>query len=183
MTGSYALVFWLPQLVRQLALGGSEHAIGTSSALPLLGLAVGLILNARRFHRRRERLLHTGIPCATAGLAMLAAAALPPGWPVVALLCLAGLSIGAAQGVVLGGPGDRAPRWRQGSCGRNCADRHVRHGRRCYRPVADRCACGVPRRVPTGHRLLASLLVVALPVIAPDRSGGAKARPPAGAES
>jgi len=115
MTGSYALVCWLPQLVRQLALGGSELAIGTLSALPLLGLAVGLILNARRSDRRRERLLHTGIPCATAGLAMLAAAALPPGWPVVALLCLAGLSIGAAQGVFRAVPaiarlgGDRVP--------------------------------------------------------------------------
>nr|WP_166179598.1 MFS transporter [Altererythrobacter segetis] len=99
MTGSYALVFWLPQLVRQLALGGSELAIGTLSALPLLGLAVGLVANGRRSDRKRERLLHTGLPCAAAGLAMLAAALLPPGWPVLALLCVAGLGIGAAQGV------------------------------------------------------------------------------------
>lgn len=99
MTGSYALVFWLPQLVRQLDLGGSELAIGTLSALPLLGLAAGLLANARRSDRSGERLLHAGLPCAIAGGAMLAAAALEPGWPVLALLCLAGFGIGAAQGV------------------------------------------------------------------------------------
>ncbi|MBO9519332.1 MAG: MFS transporter [Porphyrobacter sp.] len=99
MTGSYALVFWLPQLVRQLDLGGSELAIGTLSALPLLGLALGLLTNARRSDRTGERLFHTGIPCAAAGSVMLVAAFLSPGWPVLALLCIAGFGIGAAQGV------------------------------------------------------------------------------------
>jgi ACS family tartrate transporter-like MFS transporter len=105
MTGSYALVFWLPQLVRQLDLGGSELAIGTLSALPLLGLAAGLLGNARRSDRSGERLLHAGLPCALAGGAMLAAASLEPGWPVLALLCVAGFGIGAAQGVFWAIPG------------------------------------------------------------------------------
>jgi ACS family tartrate transporter-like MFS transporter len=105
MTGSYALVFWLPQLVRQLDLGGSELAIGTLSALPLLGLAAGLLANARRSDRSGERILHAGVPCALAGGAMLAAALLEPGWPVLGLLCLAGFGIGAAQGVFWAIPG------------------------------------------------------------------------------
>ena len=99
MTGSYALAFWLPQLVRQLDIGDSEFMIGTLSALPMLGLAIGLVVNGRRSDRRGERLLHAGLPSAGAGLAMLAAAFLPPGWPVLALLTLAGFGIGAAQGV------------------------------------------------------------------------------------
>lgn len=99
MTGSYALVFWLPQLVRQLEIGGSEFVIATLSALPLLGLAIGLLANGRHSDRTGERLLHVGIPSAFAGAAMLLAALLPPGWPVLALLGLAGLGIGAAQGV------------------------------------------------------------------------------------
>lgn len=99
MTGSYALVFWLPQLVRQSGLGGSELMIGTLSALPLLALAIGLLANGRRSDRAGERLWHTGVPSAVAGAAMLAAAWLEPGWQVLALLCLAGLGIGAAQGV------------------------------------------------------------------------------------
>jgi MFS transporter, ACS family, tartrate transporter len=105
MTGAYALVFWLPQLVRQLDLGGSELMIGTLSALPLLGLAIGLIVNGRRSDRTGERLLHTGIPSAVAGIAMLTAAFLQPGWPVLALLVAAGFGIGAAQGVFWAVPG------------------------------------------------------------------------------
>jgi ACS family tartrate transporter-like MFS transporter len=115
MTGAYALVFWLPQLVRQLDLGDSELMIGTLSALPLLGLAIGLIVNGRRSDRAGERLLHTGVPAAAAGAAMLVAALLAPGWPVLALLCVAGLGIGAAQGVFWAVPsqvrlgGDKVP--------------------------------------------------------------------------
>jgi ACS family tartrate transporter-like MFS transporter len=116
MTGSYALVFWLPQLVRQMGVGGtSELAIGTLSALPLLGLALGLIVNGRRSDHKGERLLHVGVPSAAAGLAMMVAAALPPGWPVLALLVVAGFGLGAAQGVFWTVPsavrigGDRPP--------------------------------------------------------------------------
>jgi len=115
MTGSYALAFWLPQLVRQLQIGDSEFMIGTLSALPMLGLAIGLMTNGRRSDRNGERLLHTGIPSAVAGLAMLMAAFLQPGWPVLALLTLTGFGIGAAQGVFWAIPsavrigGDKVP--------------------------------------------------------------------------
>ena len=115
MTGSYALAFWLPQLVRQLDIGGSELMIGTLSALPMVGLALGLVLNGRHSDRSGERLLHTGIPSALAGLAMMTAAFLAPGWPVLALLTLAGFGIGAAQGTFWAVPaavrvgGDKVP--------------------------------------------------------------------------
>lgn len=98
MTGSYALAFWLPQVVRQLDIGGSEFMIGTLSALPMVGLALGLVLNGRHSDRSGERLLHTGIPAALAGLAMMVAASLPPSWLVLALLTVAGFGIGATQG-------------------------------------------------------------------------------------
>lgn len=105
MTGSYALVFWLPQLVRQLAVADSEFMIGTLSALPMAGLALGLLLNGRHSDRAGERLLHVGIPSALAGLAMMVAAFLEPGWPVLALLTLTGFGVGAAQGVFWTIPG------------------------------------------------------------------------------
>lgn len=105
MTGSYALAFWLPQLVRQLDLGDSEFMIGTLSALPMLGLAIGLVVNGRHSDHTGERLWHVGAPSALAGIAMMAAAMLPPGWPVLALLTLAGFGIGAAQGVFWAVPG------------------------------------------------------------------------------
>jgi ACS family tartrate transporter-like MFS transporter len=105
MTGSYALAFWLPQLVRQLDIGESEFMIGSLSALPMLGLAIGLMVNGRRSDRKGERLLHVGIPSAGAGAAMLVAAFLEPGWPVLGLLILTGFGIGAAQGVFWAVPG------------------------------------------------------------------------------
>lgn len=105
MTGSYALVFWLPQLVRQLNLTGSEFMIGTLSALPMLALAIGLIVNSRHSDRSGERLLHVGLPSALAGLSMMVAAFLDPGVAVLALLTLAGFGIGAAQGVFWAIPG------------------------------------------------------------------------------
>jgi MFS family permease len=99
MTGSYALVFWLPQLVRQLSLADSELLIGIISALPQAALVAGLLANARHSDRTGERLWHVGAGAVTAGLALLAATLLPAGWPVLALLVIAGAGLGAAQGV------------------------------------------------------------------------------------
>jgi len=180
MTGSYALVFWLPQLVRQLAIGGSELAIGALSALPLLALAVGLMVNSRRSDRHRERLLHTGIPCAAAGLAMLAAALLPPGWPVLALLCVAGLGIGAAQGVFWAVPagvrlgGDGVP------AGAIALISMFGTAGGVIGPWMTGVLVSGRGGFPLAIGLLASLLIVALPVIVPDGSGRAKARRVAG---
>ena len=115
MTGSYALVFWLPQLVRQLTAGNSELVIATLSAVPLAGLALGLLFNGWHSDRSGERLLHVGIPSALGGVALLVAAALPDGWLVLLLLTAAGFGIGAAQGVFWTVPpamkigGDRTP--------------------------------------------------------------------------
>ena len=99
MTGSYALVFWLPQLVRQTAVHASELVIGSLSALPQVGLVLGLLLNGRHSDATGERLWHVGLPAVAGGLAMLVAAMLPTGGPVLMLLVVAGAGIGAVQGV------------------------------------------------------------------------------------
>ena len=99
MTGSYALVYWLPQIVRQLAIAHSEFLIGTLSALPQLGLVCGLFLNARHSDRRGERLRHTAAGAMLAGIALIAAAAMPVGPAVLVMLVVAGFGIGASQGV------------------------------------------------------------------------------------
>lgn len=176
MTGSYALVFWLPQLVRQLALGGSELAIGTLSALPLVGLAVGLVANARHSDRRRERLLHTGLPCAAAGLAMLAAAMLPPGWPVLALLCVAGLGIGAAQGVFWAVPGGVRLGGDSVPAGAIALISMFGTAGGVIGPWLTGALVAGRGGFPLAIALLATLLILALPVIVPDRSGRAKPR-------
>ena len=99
MTGSYALVYWLPQIVRQLALARSEWLIGSLSALPQAALVAGLFLNARHSDRSGERLGHTALGAVLAGIALLVAVLLPVGPGVLALLVVAGFGIGASQGV------------------------------------------------------------------------------------
>src|SRR6185369_14377294 len=95
MTGSYALVYWLPQIVRQLAIAGSELMIGTLSALPQAGMVAGLYLNARLSDRRGERLWHTAAGALLAGIALLSATMLPVGPGVLVMLVIAGCGIGA----------------------------------------------------------------------------------------
>jgi len=99
MTGAYALVYWLPQIVRQMAIADSELMIGTLSALPQASLVAGLFLNARLSDRRGERFWHTAAGAALAGCALIIAVALPAGAAVLAMLVVAGFGLGAAQGV------------------------------------------------------------------------------------
>ena len=178
MTGSYALVFWLPQLIRQLDLGTSELMIGTLSALPLAGIAIGLLVNGKRSDRRQERLKHTGFPAAAAGIAMLLAAFLPPGWPVLALLCVAGIGIGAAQGVFWTIPGtmriggDRVP------VGAIALISMFGTAGGVIGPLLTGALVAHSGNFALAIALLAMLLVLALPMLAFDRSlRAANARP------
>ncbi len=99
MTGAYALVYWLPQLVRQFDLGHSEFAIGVIAVLPQAGLVTGLLVNSWHSDRTGERFWHVGLAGILAGVALITAVMLPVGWTVMALLMVAGLAIGGAQGV------------------------------------------------------------------------------------
>jgi len=171
MTGSYALVFWLPQIVRQMDIGGSEFMIATLSALPLLGLAIGLMTNGRRSDRTGERVLHVGIPSALAGGAMVVAALLEPGWPVLALLFIAGLGIGAAQGVFWAVPsavrlgGARVP------AGVIALISMFGTAGGIIGPWLIGVLVAQSGGFSVAIGLLSALLIVVLPVIGPDRAG------------
>lgn len=99
MTGGYALIFWVPQLVRELSATGNELTIGLASAVPQIGVVVGMLLNARHSDRTQERLAHFGFAALLAGAALLVASALSSPPAMLALLTVAGLGIGGAQGV------------------------------------------------------------------------------------
>jgi ACS family tartrate transporter-like MFS transporter len=99
MTGSYALLFWLPQLVRQMDPGGSELRIGIVSALPQAGVVLGMVVNGRRSDRAGERRWHTGLPAIVGGVLLLIGGLLPPGWGAMAAIIGAGIGIGATQAV------------------------------------------------------------------------------------
>ena len=97
LSGSYGVIFWLPQIVKQMT-SLSPVEIGLVNALPWIGNIFGIYFNSKHSDRTGERFWHIAIPATVAALAILSAAtagATPLG--LVALL-VAGTALGAAQG-------------------------------------------------------------------------------------
>ncbi len=98
LAGAQGLIFWMAQVVKQVA-GGNPLQIGLISALPWIGVAAGMIFNAWSSDRTQERHLHLGAAAALGGVCLLGAFLVEPGWQAVVLLLLGGLGLGGAQGV------------------------------------------------------------------------------------
>lgn len=98
MTGAYGMVFWLPQVINQIAPGHSNFEIGIISALPQAGVMVGLIVNAWHSDQTQERVWHVGLAALFAGVCLSIASIAGAG--VLALMFLVGMGIGlgASQG-------------------------------------------------------------------------------------
>lgn len=97
LCGSYGVIFWLPQVIQSLT-GLGPLAIGIVGSLPWVGVAFGMYLNARHSDRTGERYWHVAVPALVAALALLGAWQLGPGAAAMAMLLLAGLGLGSAQG-------------------------------------------------------------------------------------
>lgn len=97
LSGSYGLIFWLPQTVGALT-RLDPLAIGIVGALPWIGVGLGMYFVSRHSDRSGERRLHTAVPAAVAAVALLAALGLGPGAAAVIALFIAGLGLGGAQG-------------------------------------------------------------------------------------
>lgn len=97
LSGSYGIIFWLPQIVRTLT-GHSVLAIGWINALPWLGAAVGMYVNAVHSDRTRERFWHVALPALGAAAATAAAWWFGASAAGLAALVLMGVGMGAAQG-------------------------------------------------------------------------------------
>jgi ACS family tartrate transporter-like MFS transporter len=106
MTGSYALIFWIPQLVRQMTIGDSEFEIGMLSAFPQVGLVLGMLVNGWHSDRSGERRWHVALAAGFGGIALLGGGLLPAGWPALMFLFAASAGIGAAQSVFWAVPGE-----------------------------------------------------------------------------
>jgi ACS family tartrate transporter-like MFS transporter len=97
LSGSYGIIFWLPQMVKTLT-GLGPQAIGWINALPWLGAAAGMYLNAGHSDRTQERFWHVALPSVIAAIATIAAWRLGPGSAGLCALLLMGIGLGAAQG-------------------------------------------------------------------------------------
>lgn len=97
MSGAYALLFWMPQMIKQIS-SASDFAASAITAVPWAALGGGMMLNAWLSDRAQERFWHFGVPAAIAAVFLVAAGSLPAG--PLALLCVtvAGFCMGSAQG-------------------------------------------------------------------------------------
>lgn len=97
LSGSYGLIFWLPQVVRSLTDVGPV-ALGMIGALPWVGVGIGMYWNSRHSDRTDERYWHTALPALLAAAALLAAWSAGPGPTAAVALFAMGLGLGGAQG-------------------------------------------------------------------------------------
>ncbi len=97
LCGSYGVIFWLPQVIESLTEFG-PFTVGLFGALPWVGVAFGMYFNARHSDRTGERYWHVAVPALLAALALLGAWQMGPGPTAAALLLIAGVGLGSAQG-------------------------------------------------------------------------------------
>jgi ACS family tartrate transporter-like MFS transporter len=97
MSGSYGIIYWLPQVIKQLS-GLRDLEVSLLSALPWLGLGAGMLANAWHSDQTQERHWHVALACLLAALGLWASSALDLGWPALACLTVGAFGLGAAQG-------------------------------------------------------------------------------------
>jgi MFS transporter, ACS family, tartrate transporter len=98
LIGANGMIFWLPQVIKEMSSFG-EIAIGALSALPWIGVAIGMVANSWHSDLRQERHRHLGIALALGTIALFLASMVSQGALALALLFLGGLGLGGAQGV------------------------------------------------------------------------------------
>ena len=97
MSGAYGIIFWLPQMIKQITTA-SDLEVSVLSALPWVGLGLGMQLNAWHSDRTQERYLHIGIPALVAAVGLVLSSLMPPGWLALVFLIVGGFGLGGAQG-------------------------------------------------------------------------------------
>jgi MFS transporter, ACS family, tartrate transporter len=97
LSGSYGIMFWLPQMIKQLT-GLTPLQVGFVNALPWVGLTIGIYFNSAHSDRSGERYWHVALPAMVAAAAILVTYFIGPGATGLAILLLAGLGLGGAQG-------------------------------------------------------------------------------------
>ncbi|MES2257127.1 MAG: MFS transporter [Pseudomonadota bacterium] len=98
IAGAYGILFWLPQVVKQIA---NRSVLETSiiSALPWLGIGLGMFFNARHSDRTQERFWHVMLPMILCSACLALATLSSNKLLSLALLFIGGVGLGGAQGV------------------------------------------------------------------------------------
>jgi ACS family tartrate transporter-like MFS transporter len=97
LSGAYGIMFWLPQMIKQLS-GLSSVQVGLVNALPWFGAMLGTYFNSRHSDASGERFWHVAVPAVVAAAAIIIAWTSGAGPVGLTALFIAGLGLGSAQG-------------------------------------------------------------------------------------
>ena len=97
MSGAYGIIYWLPQVIKQLS-GLNDFEVSVLSALPWVGLGAGMLLNAWHSDLTQERHWHVALAALLAAAGLLGASAFGTRWPALLCLTAGALGLGGAQG-------------------------------------------------------------------------------------
>jgi MFS transporter, ACS family, tartrate transporter len=98
LIGANGLIFWLPQVIKEMS-GLGELAIGVLSALPWIGIGIGMVANSWHSDLTQERHRHLGLALMLGTIALFLASLAAHGAFALLLLFIGGLGLGGAQGV------------------------------------------------------------------------------------
>ncbi len=98
LIGANGMIFWLPQVIKEMSTLGS-FAIGMLSAAPWVGVGLGMLVNSWHSDRTQERYWHVGLALVLAMVALFLASSALHGGVALLLLVLGGFGLGSAQGV------------------------------------------------------------------------------------
>jgi ACS family tartrate transporter-like MFS transporter len=96
MCGTYGIIYWLPQVIKQLS-GLGDFTVSLLSALPWVGLGAGLLLVSWNSDRTQERRWHCTLSALLAAAGLLGAAAFGQRAPALLCLIAGGFGLGGAQ--------------------------------------------------------------------------------------
>lgn len=98
LIGANGMIFWLPQVIKQMS-SSSDLVVGMISALPWVGVGLGMIVNSWHSDKTQERFWHVGLALALAMFGLFAASLVPASALALLLLFIGGVGLGSAQGV------------------------------------------------------------------------------------
>ena len=97
MSGAYGIMYWLPQIIKQLSDAG-DFKVSILSALPWIGLGAGMLINAWHSDKTQERYWHIGLPSLIAATGLILGISVSSDWLALCCLVIGAIGLGSAQG-------------------------------------------------------------------------------------
>jgi ACS family tartrate transporter-like MFS transporter len=97
MAAAYGIMFWLPQVVKQMS-GRPDFEVTVVSALPWAGLGAGMFFNSRHSDHTQERYWHIGVPAMVAACSFASGVSVGSTWAALLCLVVGSAGLGGAQG-------------------------------------------------------------------------------------